>query len=163
MRQAQRSPRFGHQGRTWISPELITGLLRLHALGYAHSYETWSDGHLVGGGFGIQLGGYVTINSLFHIASHASKFASGRAMLHLRERGFRMVDLGMVPQNDLDFGAQWIWRWKFEEEMRSLLVQTRSVGDDWPCRPIPWVIRLSLPAVRVLRAWHERWNEMVES
>ena len=94
-------------GQTWLTPTLIEGLIQLHEMGYAHSYETWIDGKLVGGTFGIQLGGLVTMVSLFHRVSNASKAAAGRAMMQLRDRGFKLIDIGMVPQHHVDFGSEW--------------------------------------------------------
>src|SRR5207302_2212990 len=101
-------------GQTWLTADLIAGLLKLHEMGYAHSYEAWMDGKLVGGTFGIQLGGLVTMVSLFHRVSNASKAAAGQAMMHLRDRGFRLIDIGMVPDHQVDFGAEWMPRWQYE-------------------------------------------------
>src|SRR5437764_10768580 len=67
---------------TWITEDLIRGLLKLNRMGYAHSYEAWAGGELAGGTFGIHLGGLVTMISLFHRVSNASKAAAGRAMMH---------------------------------------------------------------------------------
>jgi leucyl/phenylalanyl-tRNA---protein transferase len=143
-------------GQTWITPELITGLLRLHETGYAHSYEAWSQGKLVGGTFGIQLGGLVTMVSLFHRASNASKAAAGRAMLQLKDRGFRLIDIGMVPHHHVDFGSAWLPRWKFEMMLPGLIRQRVSVADDRPCPSVPAAIRIGLPLVRAYRAARRR-------
>jgi leucyl/phenylalanyl-tRNA--protein transferase len=159
----QRPLSQGHEGKSWISPELIAGLVRLHQMGYAHSYEAWSEGRLAGGTFGIQLGGLHTLNSLFHNVAQASKFALGQAFFHLRDRGFRCVDIGMPPDHQLNFGAQWIPRWKFEAELPALLRQQVSIADDWPCRPVPWALRLGLPAARVYRAVQRRWDGIFAS
>src|SRR5205807_504791 len=99
---------------TWITEDLIRGLLKLNRMGYAHSYEAWAGGELAGGTFGIHLGGLVTMISLFHRVSNASKAAAGRAMMHLRERGFKLIDIGMVPAHQVDFGSEWMPRWQYE-------------------------------------------------
>jgi len=143
-------------GQTWITEELIHGLLSLHGLGYAHSYEAWMDGKLVGGTFGIQLGGYVTMVSLFHRVSNASKAAAGRAMMHLRDRGFKMIDIGMVPTHHVDFGSEWLPRWKFEAQLPMLIGHEVSIRDDRPAPPVPWQIRAGLPVVRAIRAIQRR-------
>ena len=144
----------GRDGQTWLRPELIVGLLRLHAMGYAHSYEAWSDGRLAGGAFGIQLGGYINMASMFHHVANASKAAvAAHRVCHLRERGFRCIDIGIVPQHRVDFGSRWLRRWKFEAELRSMLSEPLSIADNWSCRPIPWPIRLGLPAVRTFRVF----------
>jgi leucyl/phenylalanyl-tRNA--protein transferase len=143
-------------GETWITPPLIEGLLRLNKMGYAHSYESWRNGQLVGGTFGIQLGGLVTMVSLFHRVSNASKAAAGRAMMQLRDRGFKLIDIGMVPQHQVDFGSEWLPRWKYESMLPSLIAQRTSISDAHPCPPIPASIRLKMPVVRALRSLRRR-------
>lgn len=143
-------------GQTWITPELIDGLVRLNKMGYAHSYEAWMAGRLVGGTFGIQLGGLVTMVSLFHRVSNASKAAAGRAMMHLRDRGFKLIDIGMVPEHQVDFGSEWLPRWKFEMMLPELIAQRVSVDDAHPCPPLPAPIRLGMPVVRALRSLRRR-------
>ncbi len=141
---------------TWLTPELIRGLIKLHRMGYAHSYESWSEGRLVGGTFGIQLGGYVSMMSLFHRVSNASKAATGQAMMHLNQRGFKMVDVGMVPKHHVDFGAEWMPRWRFELLLRDSLSQPLSTLNDHYTPPVPWPIRCGMPVVRTLRALQRR-------
>ena len=145
-------------GETWITPQLIDGLLRLHEMGYAHSYESWLDGKLVGGTFGIQLGGLVTMVSLFHRVSNASKAAAGRAMMALRDRGFRMIDIGMVPKHHVDFGSEWLPRWKYEAMLPELIGQRVSISDAHPCRGVPASIRMRMPVVRAMRSIRRRWK-----
>ena len=143
-------------GTTWMTDELIAGLVRLHGMGYAHSYESWMDGKLVGGTLGIQLGGYVTMISLFHRVSNASKAATGKAMMHLRDRGFKMVDIGMVPTHLVNFGSEWAPRWKFEAELPGLIHQKVSISDEHPCAPVPWAIRAGMPVVHAVRGVRRR-------
>ena len=143
-------------GETWITPALIDGLLQLHRMGYAHSYEAWQDGRLVGGTFGIQLGGLVTMVSLFHRVSNASKAAAGRAMMQLRDRGFTLVDIGMVPNHQVDFGSEWMPRWKFEAMLPELIKQDVSIDDAHPCSAVPLAIRAGVPLVRAARAVRRR-------
>jgi leucyl/phenylalanyl-tRNA--protein transferase len=143
-------------GQTWITSELIRGLLKLHQSGHAHSYEAWSEGRLVGGTFGIQLGGLLTMVSLFHRVSNASKAAAGRAMMQLKERGFRLVDIGMVPEHHVDFGSEWLPRWKYEMMLPELIRQRVSVADDRPCPPVPAAIRAGAPMVKAYRALRRR-------
>jgi leucyl/phenylalanyl-tRNA--protein transferase len=143
-------------GQTWLTPELIDGLLRLHAMGYAHSYEAWQDGQLVGGTFGIHLGGLVTMVSLFHRVPNASKAAAGRAMMHLRDRGFRLIDIGMVPTHHVDFGSEWMPRWRYEMMLPGLIAERRAIAEDRPCPPVPALIRMGVPMVRAYRAMRRR-------
>jgi len=62
------------EGR-WITPEIIHAYTELHALGWAHSIETWRDGELVGGLYGLAVGGLFAGESMFHRATDASKAA----------------------------------------------------------------------------------------
>lgn len=59
----------------WISPEIEAAYLRLHALGWVHSVETWQDGRLVGGLYGVCIGGLFAGESMFHTVTDASKVA----------------------------------------------------------------------------------------
>lgn len=150
-------------GQTWITPELIEGLLKLNRMGYAHSYESWMNDQLVGGTFGIQLGGLVTMISLFHRVSNASKAAAGRAMMHLRDRGFTRVDIGMVPQHQVDFGSEWMPRWQYEAMLPRLIRQKVSISEDHPVRPVPLAIQLGMPCVRAFRAVSRRFGSTSSS
>jgi leucyl/phenylalanyl-tRNA--protein transferase len=143
-------------GQTWITPALINGLLKLHAMGYAHSYEAWVDNKLAGGTFGVQLGGLITMVSLFHRLPNASKAAAGRAMMHLRDRGFGLIDIGMVPTHHVDFGAEWVPRWQYEKMLPALVRERRSIAEDRPCPRLPAAIRLGVPVVRAYRAMRRR-------
>jgi leucyl/phenylalanyl-tRNA--protein transferase len=143
-------------GQTWLTPELIAGFVKLHQMGYAHSYEAWMDGKLAGGTFGIQLGGLVTMISLFHRVSNASKAAAGQAMSHLRDRGFKLIDIGMVPDHQVDFGSEWLPRWKYESMLPDLIHQKLSIDDAHPVQPVPISIRMRLPMIKVYRAMRRR-------
>jgi leucyl/phenylalanyl-tRNA--protein transferase len=145
-------------GQTWITPTLIEGLLRLHEMGHAHSYEAWVDGKLAGGTFGIHLGSLVTMVSLFHNVSNASKAAAGRAMMHLRDRGFKLIDIGMVPEHHVDFGSEWMPRWKYESMLPELISKRISIDDKRACPPVPASIRLGVPLVRAVRSIKRRFK-----
>lgn len=67
----RRLPRHGH----WITKEMRDAYTRLHRLGWAHSVESWEDGNLVGGLYGISIGGFFAGESMFHIRTDASKVA----------------------------------------------------------------------------------------
>jgi len=94
--------------------------------------------------------------SLFHSVPNASKAAAGRAMMHLRDRGFKLIDIGMVPNHHVDFGSEWLPRWKYESMLPALLSQQLSIADDRPCPAVPAAIQLGLPMLRVYRAVRRR-------
>ncbi len=76
-------------------------------------------------------------------------------MMHLRDRGFKLIDVGMVPTHHVDFGAEWVPRWKYELMLPCLIRQRTSISDQ-PCPAIPAVIRAGLPIARVWRALRRR-------
>ncbi|MGE5609455.1 MAG: leucyl/phenylalanyl-tRNA--protein transferase [Bacillota bacterium] len=138
--------------RMWITPELYDGYVNLHRQGYAHSFEAWENGQLVGGAFGIQLGGYISCESMFHTTSNASKAVWGQTLLHLRQRGFKWIDTNCVATHSVSYGEEWVPQWRFEQMLREALLQRPSLADDRPCSPVPWQIRLALPMTRIVRA-----------
>ena len=85
------APRPG-QGGTWISEELMAGFAELHELGFAHSVESWRGDRLVGGVYGLALGGVFCGESMFHTERDASKVAFATLVERLRAWGFRMID-----------------------------------------------------------------------
>src|SRR5664280_2744095 len=95
---------------TWISPEFIEAYSRLHQLGHAHSVECWQDGKLVGGIYGVMIGGLFAGESMFHLADNASKVALCHLVNHLRERDFALFDIQMVTAATRPFGAREISR-----------------------------------------------------
>jgi leucyl/phenylalanyl-tRNA---protein transferase len=94
----------GRDGFTWLTEDLIGGMLRLREMGFAHSFEAWEAGELAGGAFGIQFGAVMMIQSIFHRADNAGKAAFVRGMLHLRERGFELIDLNLLPEHAVRWG-----------------------------------------------------------
>ena len=81
---------------TWITPDFVTAYARLHAQGHAHSVECWRGRELVGGIYGVSIGGFFAGESMFHHADNASKVALCHLAEHLRDRGFALFDIQMV-------------------------------------------------------------------
>ncbi len=77
---------------TWISPEIIEVYADLHAMHLTHSVEVWQDGDLVGGLYGVALGGAFFGESMFSRVSNASKVAFVHLTTHLRKQGFTLLD-----------------------------------------------------------------------
>jgi len=98
------------RGGTWISPEFIKGYTRLHELGQAHSVECWQDGKLVGGIYGVAVGGAFAGESMFHRADNGSKVVLVKLVERLRERGFTLLDIQTVTEATKPFGAREISR-----------------------------------------------------
>ena len=141
-------------GKTWITQQLIEGLIALNKLGYAHSFEAWTTEatpQLAGGVWGVQIGSFITASSMFHRVPNATKAAYGRTLLHLKERGFTMVDTGMVPEHLVNYGSRYVPAWEFEERLRTLLAQPRTIKEGLRPPMLPLKLSLALPMARVAR------------
>ena len=77
----------------WISDDIAAAYVRLHDLGVAHSVETWDDGVLVGGLYGVSIGGLFAGESMFSHRTDASKVALVRLVEHLRRGGATLLDV----------------------------------------------------------------------
>jgi leucyl/phenylalanyl-tRNA--protein transferase len=146
-------------GKTWITPELVAGLIALNKMGHAHSFEAWTaDNQLAGGIWGVQIGSFITASSMFHRVPNATKAAYGRTLLHLKERGFTMVDTGMVPEHMVNYGSRYVPSWEFDKMLRPLLHQRRTILDGMTPPMLPLRLRLKLPAARILHGIARRFG-----
>ena len=144
------------QGATWITPHIASLFVDLHERGIAHSFECWQAGELVGGAFGMQLGSIMTIESMFHHVDNASKCAYVRALLHLRDRGYDLVDMNNATPFFQRFGAQTVPQWKFEELQRAHRKMNARISDQSPYPRLPISVRLQLPLSRIVHAIERR-------
>lgn len=92
-------------GGTWISDEILEAYGALHRMGLAHSVETWQGHRLVGGLYGVHLGGVFFGESMFHRATDASKVALAALVDRLTRRGFALLDIQWVTPHLEQFGA----------------------------------------------------------
>jgi leucyl/phenylalanyl-tRNA---protein transferase len=90
---------------TWINPQIERLFTELFRMGYAHSVETWQDNNLVGGLYGVALGGVFFGESMFSFARDASKVALVHLAARLRLGGFRLLDTQFVTPHLAQFGA----------------------------------------------------------
>jgi len=81
---------------TWITSEFLEGYAKLHHQGHAHSLECWQGEGLVGGIYGVAIGGFFAGESMFHRVSDASKVALFHLHKRLRRRGFVLFDVQML-------------------------------------------------------------------
>jgi leucyl/phenylalanyl-tRNA--protein transferase len=93
------------RGGAWITEEFIEAYTRLHRQGHAHSVECRLKGKLVGGIYGVSIGGLFAGESMFHRVNDASKVALHHLVRHLRERGFVLFDIQMVTPATKPLGA----------------------------------------------------------
>jgi leucyl/phenylalanyl-tRNA--protein transferase len=90
---------------TWITAEFIAAYIALHQTGQAHSVECWAGEQLVGGVYGVQVGGLFAAESMFHRVDNASKIALVHLIHHLCARGFALLDIQMVTPATRALGA----------------------------------------------------------
>lgn len=107
-----RVPREGQNG-TWLIPEMQEAYRTLHQLNIAHSVETWQNGELVGGLYGIALGRVFYGESMFARQSNASKVALVHLARQLQRRGFVLIDCQAETSHLSSMGADFIPRDRF--------------------------------------------------
>jgi leucyl/phenylalanyl-tRNA--protein transferase len=90
---------------TWISADFLEAYTRLHEQGHAHSLECWQGNQLVGGIYGVAIGGLFAGESMFHRVSNASKVALFHLIEHLRRRGFVLFDIQMLTPVTTQLGG----------------------------------------------------------
>jgi leucyl/phenylalanyl-tRNA--protein transferase len=131
---------------TWINAEIVRLYTELFRQGYAHSLETWLDGELVGGLYGVTLGGAFFGESMFSRVSDASKVALAHLVARLRHGGFVLLDSQFVTRHLESLGAVEIGR----AEYRRRLAGALAIPAVFPTEPDdgPWVEELLQEAVR---------------
>lgn len=123
------APRSDGEG-TWISEEIIAAYTELQQVGLAYSVETYSDGRLAGGLYGVALGGVFFGESMFHLVSNASKVAFHYLIEILKNQGFELVDSQFINDNVRRFGAveisrsDYIRRLKYALEKKCVFTDT---------------------------------------
>ena len=125
-----RKRRKGQNG-TWITQEIQAAYIQLHELGYAHSVETWLDGQLAGGLYGIAIGKMFYGESMFAHATDTSKIALAHLACFLDEHGFGMIDCQMNTSHLSSLGAREIPRAEFITRLRELAAIPPLCGR-WP-------------------------------
>ncbi|HUW81707.1 MAG TPA: leucyl/phenylalanyl-tRNA--protein transferase [Phycisphaerae bacterium] len=109
---------------TWISPEIIQAYTRLHRLGHAHSVESWQGGCLVGGLYGVALGGAFFGESMFHRVTDASKVGLVVLVERLTQRGFCLLDVQFHTPHLARFGVQEIPRAEYLRRLQRAVLKT---------------------------------------
>lgn len=117
-------------GDTWITEAMIEAYTGLHRSGFAHSVETWSDGQLAGGLYGLSLGAAFFGESMFTRKSNASKVAFAALVQYLKHHGISLIDCQMTTPHLLSLGAREILRSEFMELLHSAL-HTRTLKGQW--------------------------------
>lgn len=109
------------EGGTWITPAMIEAYTRLHDLGHAHSIETWQEGNLVGGLYGVAIGGAFFGESMFSKTTDASKVALVLLIRQLRAWRFQIFDCQQASPHVMRLGAEEIPRRAFLNHLNAAL------------------------------------------
>ncbi|MHB1085875.1 MAG: leucyl/phenylalanyl-tRNA--protein transferase [Thiobacillus sp.] len=117
---------------TWISEAMVGAYTRLHQAGYAHSVETWHDGTLVGGLYGVAIGRMFYGESMFSRMPDASKVALVRLAQQLQQWEFGLIDCQMETAHLASMGARAVSRMAFTDRLAELV--------NLPHRPGPWAL-----------------------
>jgi leucyl/phenylalanyl-tRNA--protein transferase len=118
------SPREGQSG-TWILPEMVQAYTALHRLGHAHCVETWIDGELIGGLYGINLGRMFFGESMFSRQADGSKIALSALVAFCRAEGIGLIDCQQETSHLASLGARPIPRAAFEAHLKATVDQPR--------------------------------------
>ena len=114
---------------TWINATLLEVYCQLHAQGKAHSVEVRMDGELVGGTYGVQVGGAFMAESKFHRVRDASKVALASLVERLRTRGFELLDVQYVTPHLARFGVKEIPAEEYERRLARAIERDCRFGD----------------------------------
>ncbi len=123
------APRRGQAG-TWITTEMVSAYATMHRHGMAHSVETWIDGELAGGLYGVAVGTMFFGESMFTRATDASKLALAHLVRQLERWRFGMIDCQMATQHLASLGARSIPRAAFMRKLEELV--------NYPSPMAPW-------------------------
>jgi len=110
----------GEQNGTWITKDIIDAYCALHEAGFAISAETWLNGQLVGGCYGVKIGHMFYGESMFHHVTDASKVAFVSLVEYLKSQGIGMIDCQMKTAHLASFGAREINRDEFIKILTTL-------------------------------------------
>lgn len=123
-------PRRPH---AWINRDIVRAYTKLHTLGWAHSVETWRDGRLVGGLYGVAIGGLFAGESMFHRETDASKAALVALINRLDDHPDTLVDCQWLTPHLASLGAVALPREQYLERLRRALA--RPLPDGLPTAP----------------------------
>ncbi len=115
------------EGGTWIVPEMVDGYERLHELGWAHSVEVWEGEALVGGIYGLAIGGLFAGESMFHRKTDASKIAFAELVGRLLAGGFVLFDVQVMNEHLESLGCVEIRRDRYLDRLAQALTITAAI------------------------------------
>ncbi len=129
------APRRSEQG-TWITPAMINAFIELHQAGWGHSIEIWQSGKLAGGLYGLVIGKTFFGESMFSLATDASKMALLYVANQLKTGAIELLDCQVVSSHLTSLGARVVPRSEFVTRLSSACDTSESYKN-WPDGPIP--------------------------
>lgn len=135
IRACSQAPREGQSG-TWILPPMVEAYLRLHRAGHAHSVETWVDGELVGGLYGVAIGRAMFGESMFARRTDASKIALAALVCWCRRHGIELIDCQQNTRHLASLGAREWPRARFLAHVEA--ARALAPPPAWNFAPVYW-------------------------
>ena len=124
IKSCQNAPR--NSNKTWLNDEMIETYIQLYNMGFAHSFESYLDGKLVGGGYGINIGDIFCGESMFSLQNDASKVALYHLVHRLKNNGFNFIDCQVPNEHLISLGATTISREEFLLNVQNSLNNPKS-------------------------------------
>ena len=141
--QACAAPAPGREN-TWINTEIETLFTTLHHQGHAHSVETWADGELVGGLYGVSVGAAFFGESMFSRARDASKVALVQLVARLNLGGYQLLDAQFLTEHLAQFGTEELARADYKRR----LARAIETPGQWLAAPDPAALEAAIRALR---------------
>ena len=110
-----------NRNETWINKKIENLFISLNKMKYAHSIECWKNNQLVGGIYGIALGGVFFAESMFSCVSNGSKIALINLVARLWKSGFKILDVQFLNDHLIQFGAYEITKAKFKQDLEKAI------------------------------------------
>jgi leucyl/phenylalanyl-tRNA--protein transferase len=120
----------GREEGTWLTPQMINAYTELHRRGYAHCIETWHAGQLVGGVYGIAIGGLFAAESMFFRRRDASKAAVAILAQHLSARRYQLMDVQQWTPHTGRMGVIEIPRSEYLKRLRAAVDMPVTFGSE---------------------------------
>jgi leucyl/phenylalanyl-tRNA--protein transferase len=111
----------GARSTTWINERIKALYFELHKMGHCHSVEVWRDDQLIGGLYGVSLGGVFCGESMFHTQTNASKIALVHLVARLKAGGFTLLDAQFITPHLASLGAIEVSAYRYEELLQKAL------------------------------------------
>lgn len=126
---------------TWLNSDMRAAYQELSSQGHLRSYEVWQGSDLVGGLYGVLLGGLFAAESMFHRATDASKVALVAAVLHIAKSGASVFDVQFLTPHLARMGAGQVPRSSYLERVKSAVQRsTKSPAEADPSQLLPWIL-----------------------